>query len=155
LQGVIAAAQAAMQSVADLQKLIDQNAPGRGPELGPLQIDLRDINAMVGEVIARRSGLDQPPAQHDGGDGDPAEPGGRAQTNAGPGRGVAGRADVIRMMDAICAYYREHEPSSPVPMLITRAKRLVNLSFLEALRDLSPSTVSDLEKIAGVENSSD
>jgi type VI secretion system protein ImpA len=153
LQGVVAAAQAATQAVADLQKLIDQNAPGRGPELGSLQIDLRDINVMVGDVIARRSGLDQPSAQRDGGDADSGDPEGRL--NAAAGRGAAGRADVIRMMDAICAYYREHEPSSPVPMLITRAKRLVNLSFLEALRDLSPSTVSDLEKIAGVENSPD
>jgi type VI secretion system protein ImpA len=108
---------------------------------------------MVGDVIARRSGLDQPSAQRDGGDADSGDPEGRL--NAAAGRGAAGRADVIRMMDAICAYYREHEPSSPVPMLITRAKRLVNLSFLEALRDLSPSTVSDLEKIAGVENSPD
>lgn len=151
LQAVVTAAGEAMQAVAETQKLIDQNAPGQGPELKALQVDLRDIGTMVGDVIARRSGLELSPGGGgvEGGDGSS----GNGQLNATQGRGVANRADVVRMLDLICAYYRDHEPSSPVPMLLTRAKRLVNLSFLEALRDLSPSTVSDLERIAGVENS--
>jgi type VI secretion system protein ImpA len=149
LQAVVTAARTAGQSLSDLQALIDQNAPGRGPELGALKTDLKEISVLVGDVIARRSGLELAPAVVEGG-----EAAGATQLAGIRGRGVASRADVVRVMDAICAYYLEHEPSSPVPMLITRAKRLVNLSFLEALRDLSPSTVSDLEKIAGVENPS-
>ena len=150
LQAVVAAARQGSQSLADVQKLVDQRAPGRGPELRALQSDFREIGALVGDVIARRSGLELTPGPGEGLD----KPGDSSHGQLSSGRGITSRADVIRTMDAICAYYRENEPSSPVPMLITRAKRLVNLSFLEALRDLSPSTVADLERIAGVENSS-
>ena len=36
---------------------------------------------------------------------------------------VRSRDDVIRLIDKICDYYRDYEPSSPVPLLLKRAKR--------------------------------
>ena len=47
---------------------------------------------------------------------------------------IRSRDDVIRLLDKICEYYAQSEPSSPVPLLLRRAKRLVSLDFLSLLR---------------------
>jgi type VI secretion system protein ImpA len=65
---------------------------------------------------------------------------------------IRSRADVVRTLDALCDYYARNEPSSPVPMLLTRAKRLVDKGFMEIMRDLAPAGVSEAELIAGPEN---
>jgi type VI secretion system protein ImpA len=62
---------------------------------------------------------------------------------------VNSRADVIRALDLILEYYRDREPSSPVPLLVGRAKRLVDLSFYDALKELAPSGLTELQTIAG------
>ena len=65
---------------------------------------------------------------------------------------IQGREDVIRQLDRICAWYEANEPSSPVPLLLQRAKRLVSKDFLELVRDLSPGGLSELFTVAGIEN---
>ncbi len=62
---------------------------------------------------------------------------------------ITGSADVIRLLDKICAYYGTAEPSSPVPLLLQRAKRLVGRSFLEVIGDLSSGSMDDIRKITG------
>jgi len=66
-------------------------------------------------------------------------------------RAINSRGDVIRAIDLICAYYAQHEPSSPVPILLERAKRLVAKDFMDILRDLAPDGVAQLEMIRGPE----
>ena len=58
--------------------------------------------------------------------------------------------DAIRMIDKVCDYFERHEPSSPVPLLLNRAKRLISKDFLEILRDLTPDGVLQAESIGGV-----
>jgi len=62
---------------------------------------------------------------------------------------IANRADVLTMLDKLIKYYREHEPSSPVPLLLERAKWLAPMSFLEALEDLAPDGMAQLMVIKG------
>ena len=57
--------------------------------------------------------------------------------------------DVFRAMDAINRYYSKYEPSSPVPLLIARARRLVGKNFIELLTDLSPDAVAAVEVLSG------
>lgn len=63
---------------------------------------------------------------------------------------IASRDDVVRALDRVLDYYRTHEPSSPVPLLVARAKRLVPLSFLEAMKELAPGGMKELQAVAGV-----
>ena len=63
---------------------------------------------------------------------------------------IASRDDVSRMIDKICAYYAKYEPSSPVPLLLQRAKRLVPKSFIEIMEDLTPDGLGQLQVISGV-----
>jgi type VI secretion system protein ImpA len=63
---------------------------------------------------------------------------------------IRSRDDVTRLLDKICDYYQEHEPSSPVPLLLKRAKRVATMSFLELLRELAPAGVEQAETLGGV-----
>jgi type VI secretion system protein ImpA len=74
---------------------------------------------------------------------------------AGSGQGISGeirsREDVMRTLDKICDYYERYEPSSPLPMLLKRAKRLATKSFLDILEDLTPEGLSQARMIGGVD----
>ncbi len=63
---------------------------------------------------------------------------------------INSQEDVIRVLDMACEYFKQHEPSSPVPLLLQRAKRLVAKDFMEILRDLTPAGVTQAEEISGV-----
>lgn len=62
---------------------------------------------------------------------------------------IGGRDDVILALDKLLAYYERHEPSSPVPLLLERARRLVPKTFLEIMEDLAPDSVGQLQAIRG------
>lgn len=89
-----------------------------------------------------------------------SEPGsepGQNQTDAGNARrgateingDINSRDEVLRMLEKICAYYRRCEPSSPVPLLLERARRLVPKNFLEIMEDLAPEGMAQLTVISG------
>ena len=51
---------------------------------------------------------------------------------------ISSREDAIRALDAVADFFRRAEPSSPVPLVVDRAKRLVSKNFLEVLEDIAP-----------------
>ncbi len=59
------------------------------------------------------------------------------------------RDDVVRMLDKLCEYYARAEPSSPVPLLLQRAKKLVPMNFMEIVKDLIPDAVATAEMYRG------
>ena len=65
---------------------------------------------------------------------------------------INSREDAIRALDKVCDYFKQHEPSSPVPLLLQRAKRLVAKDFIEIIRDLTPAGVAQAEEIGGILN---
>lgn len=62
---------------------------------------------------------------------------------------IAGRDDVVRLLERICDWYRTHEPSSPIPILLERAKRLVSRDFFDILRDIAPDALAQAEALRG------
>jgi type VI secretion system protein ImpA len=77
--------------------------------------------------------------------------GGGAAARGGPGMSgsVQTRADVIRALELICNYYRDNEPSSPVPLILQRAQRLVDKDFMTIVTDLTPDALTQLRVITG------
>ena len=75
----------------------------------------------------------------------------RPATRGGPGVSgtIQSRADVIKALDLICDYYRDNEPSSPVPLIIQRAQRLVDKDFMTIMSDLTPDALTQLQVITG------
>ncbi|HTV24577.1 MAG TPA: type VI secretion system ImpA family N-terminal domain-containing protein [Polyangiaceae bacterium] len=63
---------------------------------------------------------------------------------------ISRREDVVRMIERICGYYVRVEPSSPVPLLLQRAKRLVTMDFVEIVRDLADQGLPQLGTVAGI-----
>jgi len=66
--------------------------------------------------------------------------------------GIASQADVILRLDEICDYYQRVEPSSPLPILLKRARRLVGKSFADVLKDIAPGGLSELQALSGPES---
>lgn len=65
--------------------------------------------------------------------------------------GVIGtREDAVRTLDAVAAFFRKHEPSSPVPLFIERARRLVGKDFLTVLEDVIPESVAQAKSVGGI-----
>jgi type VI secretion system protein ImpA len=96
----------------------------------------------------------QEPAAAAAPEGEPgaAEPGAEGPARmprAGIEGDVAGRDDVMRVLDKVLQYYRRHEPSSPVPILLERARRLVPMNFFEIMQDMAPDGIAQLKVIRG------
>ena len=62
---------------------------------------------------------------------------------------------VRKALEDICRYFEKHEPSSPVPLLLRRAQRLVSKNFLEVIADFCPDAMNQIEKISGTTDSID
>lgn len=62
---------------------------------------------------------------------------------------ISTRSDALKTIDLLCAYFERHEPSSPVPLILRRAKRLVAKDFMTILRDLVPDGLDQMEKMVG------
>lgn len=74
---------------------------------------------------------------------------GTAPRTPAPAHELNTQADVVRMIDRILAYYKRAEPSSPVPLLLERAKRLATMDFLEVIQNLAPDSLAQLNAIRG------
>ena len=48
------------------------------------------------------------------------------------------RDDVAEALDSVMRFYQKHEPSSPVPILLARAREMVYKNFFDLLRELAP-----------------
>jgi len=64
---------------------------------------------------------------------------------------INSREDVVRLLERMCEYYERNEPSSPVPLLLRRCKRLVSANFLDIVRDVAPDAVRQVETLRGPE----
>ena len=75
----------------------------------------------------------------------------RSASARGPGMSgsIQSRADVIRALELICAFYKQNEPSSPVPLILQRAQRLVDKDFISIMSDLTPEALQQLQVITG------
>lgn len=119
---------------------------GRVPDLGAFRGILAAVRARLQSYLAKR-GVAASKAE---GEAEAAE----QKTESGKEKPLSGEIrsseDVVSALEKICQYYERHEPSSPVPLLLRRAQRLVSKSFLEIIRDLSPEAKKQIENIGGV-----
>jgi len=90
------------------------------------------------------------------GGGDAAADVASAQDGSGaaaPGAigGLRTRDDAIQLLDRICEFLERTEPSHPAPLLLKRARRLLNMSFLEIIQDIAPDGLNQTRNIAGLD----
>jgi len=140
LQSSVGRAQSAVTRIA--AKMRDDGGRDAAPSLDPLSSQLTKIDRVLRAQLALR------------GDGEPESGGGDSGEQGGPAISgvVRSRQDAIRALDAVSAYFRQQEPSSPVPMLLDRAKRLVSKSFLEVLADIAPEALGQARSAGGLKD---
>jgi type VI secretion system protein ImpA len=146
--------------------VFDEKVPAQGPDLSPLSRTLFQLEKILDEHVEQpeveeedvEEAADEAaaPAGGAGGEAAPGGDGAAAPAAAKP-RGVgqiATRKDVLAAMDRICEYYEKNEPSSPVPVLIRRAQKLVVADFEAIMRDLAPSGLDQWQVIKGSDDES-
>lgn len=113
-------------------------------DLDPFVRLLSEVRPILAEVLARRGIAVETDA-----DGT-APAGGEAGSTpiAAPGE-IRSREDVVRMLDRITEYYNRNEPSSPVPLLVQRAKRLVSADFMAIIKDLASDGYKQADVLLG------
>jgi len=144
--------QAATDSLASLaaieRTLSEALGAGNEPDFTPLRKVLTDIAGLVGRERAKRGDAGAP-----AGGEETASMEGTAQA-AVASRPILGvvrsRDDVLLLLDKICRYYADYEPSSPVPLILDRTKRLVTMNFLDILKELTPGGVQEFGVVAGI-----
>jgi type VI secretion system protein ImpA len=139
----------ALESVTNLEATLAHHVGStQSLDLGALARPLRRMATLL--ASRAQAAQDVPAAAPADGDGALEQGGAAGATRAAAITGdVASRADVIRMIDKILAYYQRHEPSSPVPMLLERAKLLAPMSFMEVMENLAPDSLQQLHVIRG------
>ncbi|MES2740882.1 MAG: type VI secretion system protein TssA [Pseudomonadota bacterium] len=68
---------------------------------------------------------------------------------ASAGGPISNRGEVLHALDRLLQYYLHHEPASPVPLFLGRAKWLVPKSFMEIMADLAPEGLTQIAVIRG------
>lgn len=154
LAGAVDALARALAAVVNIELiLVRQVGSSQALNLDALTRPLRKAHDFLARQGQGQDAGGAAPAGPGGGGDHPwpvaAAPTGRA-ANSGD---IASRDDVLRMLDKLADYYNHHEPSSPIPILLARAKRLVPMNFFEIMQDLAPDGVAQLAVIRGPDGS--
>lgn len=146
------------------QMLTERVGVGSALDLGPLAALLvRAADAIRSRLPAGALQPGDMPEQEGGQEGDREGERADAESGADDAATAAGRkapqagtidsrADVVRTIDALCAWYARHEPASPVPLLLQRARTLVDKSFIELLQELAPDASGQLALVIVARN---
>ncbi|WP_133510949.1 type VI secretion system protein TssA [Candidatus Thiosymbion oneisti] len=160
LRETAGAVASAVSDLGELERIVtDQVGVAQVPDLRPIRDLFAEADTLLRTKLAERTGTSDAEleATVSTGNGVPTEatlpPGDKPATSGGGNRSatIAGREDVVRMLDRICDYYARNEPSSPVPLLLQRARRLVTKDFVGIVQDLAPEGLAQIEAIRGPE----
>jgi type VI secretion system protein ImpA len=135
-------------AVASLRKIDSTMSDAAGSEATPNFEPLSALLLKMGQVLRAQLAL-RPDAAAAAGDDAGANAGGDGVSAPGV---VRSRQDAIRALDAVADFFKRTEPSSPIPLFLARAKRLVSKDFLEVLADIAPEAVAQARAAGGLKD---
>ena len=156
---------AALQACKGITTAFDTHSGfGNQPDLTALTKALHDIGRYIGryyvadaEETASQDGgaVGETDEAADAGDADFAADAAPAAARRAGGGGmniralssVGSRADALYLLDLVCRYFEQNEPSSPLPLMLTRARGLADKTFLEILQDLAPDGLGQAQVV--------
>ncbi len=158
LQATATAVDQAIVAVKEIERIATAKVDsGNGPELSALVKDLQAIAKILTNWLGQR-GVDAAQATTEVATADAGPTVVQSVTVAAvapatavgiPGQ-ITNRREAIECLDRICQWFETYEPSSPLPLLLKRAKRLSSKSFLEILRDITPEGLTQAKALGGV-----
>ena len=145
LEAFYNAAKSALDDVTAIDSVFLEKTPGYGPSLEELQKLLGKIVKLLAKYVQTDEPLPEAAVEavEQGAVARPA-----ASSGGAPGS-IETRSDVTATLDRLMDYYAKHEPSSPLPILLKRAKRLVGADFMEIIKDLAPDGAANVRLIGG------
>ncbi|MBC7738395.1 MAG: type VI secretion system protein TssA [Candidatus Saccharibacteria bacterium] len=153
----LAAARSAMADVKAIEAVFSDRTPGYGPDLDELRKMLQQIVRHMSEHVTAA-----PEAADDVADEDTDEaPAGRAamapvrRGGGGPPGAGESAQDARAAIDQVIEYFKRVEPSSPVPIILDRAKRLIGADFMTILKDMAPGGLETAMMIGGISEEED
>jgi type VI secretion system protein ImpA len=162
LQNVAGALQGARDELKGLGEAFQKGSGGvPGPDFSTLDRVVYQAQSAIKPRLAARASEGAPapvaagaaaPGANGGGNGslEPVV----AAAAAAPAQGITGvvrnRDDVVMLLDKIIGYYERNEPSSPLPLLLSRCRKLAALSFLDIVKDMAPAALQQVELIGGI-----
>jgi type VI secretion system ImpA family protein len=66
----------------------------------------------------------------------------------------ATRTDALLLLRKSSEYFQQHEPNSPIPLLVNRALRFSEMNFIELIEDIVPDALSRGKEIMGIKEES-
>ena len=151
----LAAVKAAQADIKAIEAVFSDRTPGYGPDLDELKKMLAQIARYVGEHV---SGVEPEPEEDTEA---PVSGGGSVATapRRGGGGGMPGSVETAQdaraALDKVMEYFRRYEPSSPVPIILERAKRLVGADFMTIMKDMAPAGLDSVMMIGGISEDED
>lgn len=150
IEGLLAGARAASEALAAVEKALSARLDGAGPFLPTLARFLGRMAQPLQHALAGQAAA---------GSAEPAAEGApqamqMATAGAGPAAAVPGqlnsRADVVKVLDLVIAFYDRTEPSSPIPHLVRRVRRMVPMDFIDLMAELAPAGLKEFRSLAGI-----
>jgi type VI secretion system protein ImpA len=135
---------------AGLTKKVGASHSGSIPDFKQLRQTLAEMDAVMKKQLQNRkpeqsSDADPPAAMDETGHGRSGDD--EAAPRYNPKTEIDNRQDVIHHLDKICKYYEHFEPGSPVPLLLKRARQLVDKNFIEIIQDLAPDSAGKIKSL--------
>lgn len=155
LSGITEAVTQCLTDIEAISSAFDTHTPGQGPDLDPLIKLLKKAKSKIANAVGAPEGE---AGDIDDDAGDQAEGGAPmpAAVSGGGGTGAINTpTDVQNALDRIISYYERAEPSSPVPLLLVRAKKLVGADFMTIVRDMAYDSVDRVNMIGGISDDDD
>lgn len=141
--------QEAWQSYLALRKLVDERVnTGDAPDMERLGAVLKPVAQGI-ERMTSASTADGGEAASDDGTAETGTPG---AARGGISGQVGSREDARRALERVCEYLERHEPSNPASLFARRAQRMLDMNFLDIMRELSPDSMHQLETLTGTKS---
>jgi type VI secretion system protein ImpA len=153
----LSALTSSLDALNQLEKFVtEQVGVGNAPSFAELRHFLKDSKALLLDWHERRGiGQEEELATEQ----ESNEKNAQGETGGSTGKStksvlseINNNQDVIKALTLICEYYKKHEPSSPVPIFLERAMRLVGKSFMDVLKDIAPSGIDEVKIFRGAQN---
>jgi Uncharacterized protein conserved in bacteria len=150
LQATAESLHAALASLAAVESFVGEKVgASNGTNFAKLTDALRAAEKILVARLAKRGVMTEGSGDAGGAADGSGEGGGGGPGGPSISGEINSREDVVRVLEKIVAYYQRVEPSSPIPLLIARSKRLVSASFLDIVRDIAPDGLAQVETLRG------
>ena len=147
LQQTFEAITSSLESINQLEALVtDYVGVSEAPSFTELRVFLKESKSYLATGLeARGIGDDEPITEEAYEEGEAVS----VLSTKSISGAINNNQDVIKTLNLVCDYYKKNEPSSPIPLFIERAIRLVGMNFMDVLKDLAPAGIDEAKFILG------